>query len=85
MSIFRLYLELGIHHITVLRGYDPILFITALCAVYALVQIMIIAVVLAFSYFFINFLKVKRREWNLILHGTAMGVPLVLIIERPPV
>lgn len=36
MSTFQLYLELGIHHIADLRGYDHILFITVLCATYPL-------------------------------------------------
>ena len=36
MSIFRLYFELGLHHIADLRGYDHILFILTLCAVYSL-------------------------------------------------
>jgi hypothetical protein len=34
MSVFELYLRLGIGHITNLSGYDHILFITTLCAVY---------------------------------------------------
>lgn len=34
MSVFRLYLELGIEHIMDFRGYDHILFILTLCAVY---------------------------------------------------
>lgn len=34
MSTFRLYLQLGIEHITDLQGYDHILFLVALCAVY---------------------------------------------------
>jgi len=38
VSIFSLYLSLGFDHIADLRGYDHILFIVALCAVYALKQ-----------------------------------------------
>jgi hypothetical protein len=38
MSTFRLYLTLGIDHISDLAGYDHILFLTALCAVYSLKQ-----------------------------------------------
>lgn len=34
MSVFRLYLELGIDHIMDFKGYDHILFILTLCAVY---------------------------------------------------
>jgi hypothetical protein len=36
MSEFRAYLQLGFYHITDLKGYDHILFIMALCAVYQL-------------------------------------------------
>jgi len=36
MSIFELYLRLGIEHIADLKGYDHILFIITLCAVYSL-------------------------------------------------
>ncbi len=38
MSIFQLYLNLGINHIADFRSYDHILFITCLCAVYLLKQ-----------------------------------------------
>ncbi|MFC2090061.1 HupE/UreJ family protein [Bacteroidota bacterium] len=34
MSVFRLYLELGIDHIMDFKGYDHILFIITLCSVY---------------------------------------------------
>lgn len=37
-SLFSTYLQLGIEHITDLGGYDHILFILALCAVYQLSQ-----------------------------------------------
>ncbi len=38
MSIFQLYLHLGIDHIADFKGYDHILFITSLCAVYLFKQ-----------------------------------------------
>jgi hypothetical protein len=38
MSSFHLYLKLGIEHIADLRGFDHILFLLALCAVYKLFQ-----------------------------------------------
>jgi hypothetical protein len=38
MSVFKLYLELGISHITDLQGYDHILFLVTLCAVYSFKQ-----------------------------------------------
>ena len=37
-SMFRLYLELGIEHIADLEGYDHILFVAMLCAVYTFKQ-----------------------------------------------
>ena len=36
MSIFQLYLTLGLQHIADLKGYDHILFILTLCAVYSI-------------------------------------------------
>jgi hypothetical protein len=36
MSLFELYFKLGLHHIADLKGYDHILFILTLCAVYSL-------------------------------------------------
>lgn len=36
MSDFQTYLQLGFQHITDLNGYDHILFVVALCAIYAL-------------------------------------------------
>lgn len=38
MSIFNLYFEIGLKHITDLAGYDHILFLVTLCAVYSIFQ-----------------------------------------------
>jgi len=38
MSIFQLYFNLGVQHITDIVGYDHILFLITLCAVYSLKQ-----------------------------------------------
>jgi len=38
MSTFQLYLQLGVSHIADFKGYDHILFITTLCAVYLFKQ-----------------------------------------------
>ncbi|MCR9249220.1 MAG: HupE/UreJ family protein [bacterium] len=35
MSLFRLYFELGLEHILDVNGYDHILFVVALCAIYS--------------------------------------------------
>lgn len=194
MSTFRLYLSLGIDHISDLAGYDHILFLTALCAVYSLRQwprvlilvtaftightltlalatlnvirvssglieflipvsifitglsnvlqksdqvsvgahrfkyvvalffglihglgfsnylrsllggekdllmplfsfnlglevgqVLIVCLILLVSLVLVNGAGVKRREWNLLLSGAAMGVSLILCIERWPV
>ena len=36
MSLFELYFKLGLQHIADLKGYDHILFILILCAVYSI-------------------------------------------------
>ena len=38
MSVFKLYFELGLSHITNLQAYDHILFLTILCAIYSIKQ-----------------------------------------------
>ncbi len=38
MSVFEMYLQLGVNHILDVRGYDHILFVVTLCAVYLLPQ-----------------------------------------------
>jgi hypothetical protein len=38
MSEFFIYLQLGYQHITDLKGFDHILFIIALCAIYSIIQ-----------------------------------------------
>lgn len=45
-------------------------------------QIVIIAVVLLLGYLLIEKIKIKRREWNLVISGAAMGISLILLIER---
>jgi len=45
-------------------------------------QIVIILLVLLFNFLLTSFLKVKQREWNLVLSGMAIGIALILIIER---
>jgi len=47
-------------------------------------QIIIALIVMFISYVLVNIFNVKRREWNLIFSGAAMGISLVLIIERIP-
>ncbi len=47
-------------------------------------QIVVISIVLLTNYILINKLKVKQREWNLVLSGAAIGMALLLIVERVP-
>lgn len=47
-------------------------------------QIAIVMCILAASSLSVGIFKVKQREWNLILSGGAMGVSVILLIERFP-
>jgi hypothetical protein len=47
-------------------------------------QVMIVMIVLLFSFLLVDVLRMKRREWNLLLSGAAIGVSLILCIERWP-
>ena len=45
-------------------------------------QVFVILLVLVIGYLLINKLKVKHREWNLVISGAAMGIALMLLIDR---
>jgi hypothetical protein len=47
-------------------------------------QIMIVLTVLLTSFVLVNLVGLKRREWNLLLSGAAIGVSLILCVERWP-
>jgi hypothetical protein len=47
-------------------------------------QIMIVLGVLLVSFVLVNLVGMKRREWNLLLSGAAIGVSLILCVERWP-
>jgi hypothetical protein len=47
-------------------------------------QIMIVMIVLFISFLVVDVSGMKRREWNLLLSGAAMGVSLILSVERWP-
>jgi hypothetical protein len=47
-------------------------------------QIMIVLIVLGVSFILVNVVGMKRREWNLLLSGAAIGVSLILCVERWP-
>ena len=43
-------------------------------------QIVIIIGILFVGFIFANFLKVKKREWNLVISGAALGISIVLMV-----
>ena len=45
-------------------------------------QIIIVLITLSIAYLFINLIKVKRREWNLVISGMGLGISIILIIEN---
>jgi hypothetical protein len=47
-------------------------------------QIIIILIITALSLLFVDLFGVKRREWILLWSGAALGVSLVLMIDRFP-
>jgi hypothetical protein len=47
-------------------------------------QIMIVLAVLMASFVLVNIVGMGRRDWNLLLSGAAIGVSLILIVERWP-
>ncbi len=50
MSLFELYFKLGLHHIADFKGYDHILFILTLCAVYSLKEwLRVLVLITAFT------------------------------------
>ncbi len=47
-------------------------------------QIVIITITLTLNYLLTRYLKVKQREWNLVISGAAMGMAFMLMMERLP-
>lgn len=47
-------------------------------------QILIVLVIMGLTVLFVELMGAKRREWNLIFSGAAMGVSLILAMERIP-
>ncbi len=45
-------------------------------------QLAIVAVTLSIAYVLISILKVKNREWNLILSGAVAGIALTLVADK---
>ena len=47
-------------------------------------QLAIVGAVLCLSYVMLFLLKVKQREWNVFVSGSAFGLALVMALERVP-
>ena len=47
-------------------------------------QMIIVSIIMLMTFLFVTVIKVKRREWNLVLAGMALGISLILMIERFP-
>lgn len=47
-------------------------------------QILIVLIVLAITLLVVDILGSKRRDWNLVISGAALGISLVMAIERIP-
>jgi len=48
-------------------------------------QLTIVAIILIFSFLAFNLMKIKQREWNLFISGSAAGIALIMALERIPV
>lgn len=78
MSDFQLYLSLGLKHITDLKGYDHIIFVVALCAIYRLkdwrkVAFLITAFTIGHS------ITLALATLNIITYSTKLIELLILI------
>ncbi len=47
-------------------------------------QIIIVLVIMSFTWLVVNVLQARRREWNLLISGAGLGISLVMMIERIP-
>jgi hypothetical protein len=47
-------------------------------------QIMVVIIVLALSFLFVQLLKVNRREWVIFVSAAAFSIALKMVIERIP-
>ena len=43
-------------------------------------QLIIVALTVMVAFFFMNVLKVKQREWNLVISGAAAGIAIILML-----
>ncbi len=47
-------------------------------------QIIIVVCIMLITWLVVNVARAPRREWNLLLAGAAMGISLILMVERFP-
>lgn len=47
-------------------------------------QLVVISLVLVLNFILIKYAKVERREWNLVISGMAIGISIILMIDRIP-
>ncbi|MCK4919486.1 MAG: HupE/UreJ family protein [Bacteroidales bacterium] len=47
-------------------------------------QILIVLIVMGLSLLIVDIMGVKRRDWNLLISGAALGISLILALERIP-
>jgi hypothetical protein len=45
-------------------------------------QIIVVAIFLSFSFLLVDFLKVNRRDWKLVLSSAIAGIALILMKDR---
>ena len=46
-------------------------------------QLLIVLFIVGVAFLFLNFLRVKHREWNLFISGAAAGMSLISMLDNP--
>lgn len=82
MSDFEIFLPLGFHHITDIQGYDHILFVIALCAIYRLKDWKIVALLVT-AFTIGHSITLALATLNLISYRTKLIellIPLTIVL-----
>lgn len=91
-SLFSTYLELGFNHILDLEGYDHILFLVALCAIYSLKQWKQVAILvtaftighsLTLALAALDVIRVSAKWIEFLIPVTILATALYNVISRP--
>lgn len=91
-SLFSTYLELGFNHILDLEGYDHILFLVALCAIYSLkhwkeVAILVTAFTIGHSLTLalaaLDIIRISKTWIEFLIPVTIIATALYNVISRP--